>query len=109
MPCEGLTGGTCEHKWLAVEEDFDITSFCETWWYDKNQWETLLPGYETKVKSFNLRDEGIAPQPESLPRKKKSAKVNNSTAKFTNRLKTLHTGLQICSRITSSSIFRIQT
>lgn len=67
---KGLTGGTCEHKWLAVEEDFDITGFCETWWCGKNQWETLLPGYETKVKSFNLRDEGIAPQPQSLPSKK---------------------------------------
>lgn len=67
---KGLTGGTCEHKWPAVEEDFDITSFCETWWCGKNQWEALLPGYETKVKSFNLRDEGIAPQPQSLPRKK---------------------------------------
>lgn len=59
---KGLRGGTCEHKWLAVEEDFDIISFCETWWHGKNQWETLLPGYETKVKSFNLRDEGITPQ-----------------------------------------------
>lgn len=28
---KGLIGRTCELKWLAVEEDFDITSFCETW------------------------------------------------------------------------------
>lgn len=60
---KGLTGGTREHKWPAVEEDFDITSFREIWWCGKNQWEALLHGYETKVKSFSLRDEGIAPQP----------------------------------------------
>lgn len=34
---KGLIGGTYELKWLSVEEDFDIISFCETRWHDKNQ------------------------------------------------------------------------
>lgn len=44
---KGLIGGTYELKWLSVEEDFDIISFCETRWHDKNQWKTLVLGYKT--------------------------------------------------------------
>lgn len=51
---KALIGRTCELKWLAVEEDFDITSFCETWWHGKNQWETLVLGYKTLKERVSI-------------------------------------------------------
>lgn len=58
--CKGKKIGDLE--FLAKKEDLDMLAITEEFWNDKNQWDSVIPGYKLNRKDrLGHRARGLAP------------------------------------------------